>query len=203
MGIVEDLVEIWPNEVCDRVHDWASNGFSGGLNLFFELVILIIKKCPFYCLNGCLAWQHPSQTLGNYSPTLQPYSRSPSSHNGQVSSLLLGGRWRRQFQVVLSLSVLSSSSLPAASLLSFFVSLSSSSMPSHSSRFQFPSTAIAIWLHGGSDLIITLLQIALPATKVWHCLGHTNPFKFASIIESTSRREICWKSNIRCLGKCL
>ena len=41
----------------------------------------------------------------------------------------------------------------------------------------------------------------LPATEVWHCSGSTRLSKFASILESTSRREIYWKSNMEHLDK--
>jgi len=122
---------------------------------------------------------------------------------GQVLSLLPDCRWRWWSWVILLSSVLSSSSLFAAFFLSFFVLLSTFSMPSHSSRFQFPSTAIVMWLRGGLDLIITLLWIILLAAEIWCHSGHINLSKFASILESTSRWEICWKSYMGHLGKCL
>ena len=55
--------------------------------------------------------------------------------------------------------------------------------------------------YDGSDLIITLLWITPLATEVWHCLGRINLSKFAPVLESTSRREICWKSDTGHLGK--
>ena len=103
-------------------------------------------------------------------------------------------------------------SLSSASL----VFSSTSSMSSCTSSFRFPSTAIMMWLRSGltllillqlaisddgSALIITLLWIMLLATKIWHYSGHVNLSKFASVLEGTSKREICWKSGMRCLGK--
>jgi len=46
--------------------------------------------------------------------------------------------------------------IPTASLLSFSVPFFTSSMPSHFSGFQFPSTAVAIRLCASSTLLILL-----------------------------------------------
>jgi len=127
--------------------------------------------------------RHPFQTLGDHSPLFQSYSGNPFLHDRQVSSLLPGYRQRWRSWVILLSSVLFSSNFPSVSLFTFSIPLSISSLSSHSSRVQFPSTAVAMWLcdsltllillwlainDDGLDLIITLLWITPPAAKVWH-----------------------------------
>jgi len=62
----------------------------------------------------------------------------------QVSSLLPGYRQRWRSRVILLLSLLSLSGLFSVTLLSFSIPLSTSSMPSHFSGFQFFFTVIAM-----------------------------------------------------------